>query len=126
VRREGPAADLPVMRPTKFEFVINLKRAKTLGFELSPALQVRARRIDRIEPAGRIGPDFRFWHFCEVPTGSENVCLSGKSGSDADIAKPTRLTHFGPRNFLGEIRSDRGSLLGLILTHIKNGVGAAC
>src|ERR1700704_3613153 len=26
-----------------------------------------------------------------MPTNTENVCLSGKSGSDADIAKPTRL-----------------------------------
>ncbi len=42
VRREGPAADLPVMQPTKFEYVINLKWAKTLGLELSFALQVRA------------------------------------------------------------------------------------
>ena len=27
-----------------------------------------------------------------MPTNTENVCLSGKSGSDANIAKPTRLT----------------------------------
>src|ERR1700716_2726373 len=27
-----------------------------------------------------------------MPRNTENVCLSGKSGSDADIAKPTRLT----------------------------------
>ena len=31
-----------------------------------------------------------------------------------------RFTHFGTRDFLGEVRSDRGSLLRLILIHIKN------
>jgi len=37
--------DIPIYQPTKFEFLVNLKAAKALGFTLPPSILARADEV---------------------------------------------------------------------------------
>ena len=43
--QEGKPGDLPVMRSSKFEFLINLRTAKTLGLSVPLTLQAAADEV---------------------------------------------------------------------------------